>query len=74
MPRQSPRPEIALATVVVSSRTGGCTYLDVRQAVPLHGCDASTFVELDLPNAAEVGQKVLDKLASLDIPHLEGPV
>lgn len=30
-------------------------YLDIRQAIPLHGCDASTFIKLDLPDAAEVG-------------------
>lgn len=47
------------------------SYLDIRQAVPLYGGDTSTIVELDLPNAAEVCQQVLDEFAILDIPHLE---
>ena len=47
------------------------TYFDISHAVSLNSCDASAVVELDLPHTAQVCQKILDKLASLDIPHLE---
>lgn len=45
--------------------------LDIRQLVPLDSGHTSSLVKLDLPDAAEIAQQVLDTLASSDVPHLD---
>ncbi len=49
-------------------------YLDICNVVTLDRSDASSLVEFDLPHAAQIGQEILDELASGDVPHFEGPV
>lgn len=52
----------------------GITYLDVSQVITLYSCNTASVIELDLPDAAEVGEKVADTSAITDVPHLQGPV
>jgi hypothetical protein len=47
------------------------TYFDICHVFPLNGRNATPFIELDLPDPAQICQEVLDKLPSLDIPHFE---
>jgi hypothetical protein len=49
-------------------------YLNVRQAVSLNSSDASTLIELDLPDSTEIRQQILDELARIDVPHLKRAV
>ncbi len=56
------------------SRVTLITYLDICQVVPLHSCDTAAVVELDLPDAAQVRQQVLDTFSGLDVPHLQGAI
>ncbi len=52
------------------SEFSGATDLDICQTIPLHSRDASSFVKLDLPDTAEVGEEVLDAVTGLNVPHL----
>lgn len=45
--------------------------LDIRQLVPLDSSHTPSLVKLDLPDAAEIAQQILDTLASSDVPHLD---
>lgn len=49
-------------------------YLNICHIIPLHGCHTASLVKLDLPNPGQVRQEIPNKLASLDIPHLESPI
>lgn len=46
-------------------------YLDIGQIATLHRRHASALVKLDLPDATKIREKVLDALASVDVPHLD---
>jgi hypothetical protein len=52
----------------------GAAYLDMGHVIPLHRSDASPLVEFDLPDAAEVGQEILDAIPVLDVPHFQGAI
>lgn len=65
---QSREPGTAVSNETFLS--GGNTNLDKCNPVTLHGCHTSSAIKLDLPDAGEIGQQVLDAFASLDIPHL----
>ena len=47
------------------------TYFDIGQIVTLDGSYTAPPVELDLPDAAQIRQEILDTLARLDIPHFD---
>ena len=55
-----------MATVV----TSGSAYLNIGQIATLDRRHAATLIEFDLPDATEIRKKILNALASVDIPHL----
>ena|SRR5579862_2494734 len=52
----------------------GYAYLYVRDFMPLHGRNAPPVIELNLPDATEIGQEVFNKVTGLDVPHLQSTV